>query len=167
MDISRLTAGQKRELLDQLKYELEGAGRKAALSSFTEAEEELWEAGQAALGIVAAPGKQFLGLPTFVQGYGQAKFLVAAEQAREYVEYACSVKLRKPQRMVVLEHCMAALCKHLLARKIPATMPILCNSMPSLASAVDRRFPGYADSGLLHRIAVSPRGRDGGGASSR
>lgn len=145
VDTTGMTPAEKRKLLDQLAFELQG---KTSAKDLSGEETALWECLNDALGI-SAKLRQPVG--PFVKAMGAAKFKAAAAFVGAYVDEACGPALRLPMRQAMMTLVLKALAAHLAERDIPATPAVVLKSLTMLSYAVEQRFPGYAGAKLLHR----------------
>lgn len=146
IDLTKLSAAQKQELLSQLAYDQMRGG----VSELSDEASELWEAIHDARG---QPPSRRPPASKFMESYGKTKFNEAAEYFRFYVESGCPSPPARMQRLSMLQVCVECLMAHLLARGIPPSPAILCNSIASLDFAVEQRYPGYRAAKLLGRVA--------------
>lgn len=150
VDLSQLSRDEKEQLAAQLAYELRGSSNISVSSGET----EFWSSLGEALKLSPTRHGSVAG---FVEAYGKKKFREAAQVAQAYVvEGARGRKLVPGQRMAVMRVALGCLVDHLRIRNIPATAGVVCNSMAILHDAVEARFPGYHEAGLLDRVALQP-----------
>lgn len=87
----------------------------------------------------------------FLESYGRAKF---SERAAEIIQFVSESRraLRAPQIRGLVEVCLRSLASDLRSREIPVSPRTILDNIGSMPRAVDRRFPGYAAAGLLHKV---------------
>jgi len=90
----------------------------------------------------------------FLSSYGARKY---GEKVAEIYELISATRkfLRQPQVVGLLAIVLRCLAAELKARNAPVTPQTMLNSLSLLRCAVDRRFPGYLEAGLLHRVVPS------------
>jgi hypothetical protein len=87
----------------------------------------------------------------FVKIYGRKKFDQRSREIFAFIEPSKQC-LRPEQSKHLLETCLKALADDVRHRNIPVTAATILNNVSMLPIAVDRKFPGYVDAGLLHRV---------------
>lgn len=87
----------------------------------------------------------------FLSSYGRKKFESRSKEIFEFIEPSRQC-LRPEQSKQLLETCLKALAEDVRRRSIPVTAKTVLDNVSMLPSAIDRKFPGYVDAGLLHRV---------------
>lgn len=153
INLAALTEAEKRELYEQLAYQL-----RARKSDPSDTELALWDAVVSALPAPAA--KRFghngrLGLDNVIEAYGRNKFAMRAQELADLLADAVPPNLRRMQRDAVRGIMLRCLGEWLMERGIPITAGTLLQQFDYLRHAVDRQYPGYIEAKLLHRVAVA------------
>lgn len=145
IDLTQLNDAEKRRLLDQLSYEL-SAGKEPP----SVIEQEVFNALYAALGH-SYPSQPFT---SFVQAYGRNKYRNDASEALDILRRSCAVTLRRSQRAELLRMAFECLVELMQSWEppIPITAAGVLKAIKYLPAALDRAYPGYASSRLLHKL---------------
>lgn len=86
---------------------------------------------------------------------GHGAFASVVEYVNDYIDEACGNKIRQDQRAALTETMFRCLAAYLKDRDEAPTAVRMCEQIEALPFAVDRQFPGYADSKLLHLVVRS------------
>jgi len=83
---------------------------------------------------------------------GHGVFAGVIEYVNDYINEACGHAIRQDQRAAMTETLFRCLAAYLRDRDEAPTAVRICEQIEVLPFAVDRQFPGYADSKLLHLV---------------
>lgn len=144
--VDGMSARQKRMLREMLTEDL-----KNRRDPITNEEQDVWDALTWAIGIKESL-PLFLAQPTMPR----SKYQNAVDIAQSYVRRYCP-GLKRMERLQVMRVCFRALMRVLREKDIEPTPHEMVANMSSLAWAVDQEFPGYAEAGLLARVAAPRR----------
>lgn len=87
----------------------------------------------------------------FVRSYGRKKLEMKANELLAFIEPSRRC-LRPEQTKHLIDTCLKALADDIRQRSIPVTAKTVFDNVSQLPKAIDRKFPGYVDAGLLHRV---------------
>jgi hypothetical protein len=150
--IDAMTADELRALRDRVDYELVRLGgstrAQAKRAPFTAWEELVWQSVCEVMGF-SYP------LARFADQFGRVKFADAAAFLESYVRRACDGALiDRRRKALLLTRIFGCLADRLVDWHVPTTHSNLMKNVFKIGSAVESSFPGYAEAGLLIRIAV-------------
>ena len=143
-DLDALPASEQRAIFDRLAHRFNNAGNKAA--SLSALESETWEALCEALGQGHVPPAPF------ITSFGKARYKESCEAIRKYLESGAGIQ-RKPVMVKLTKMVLRCLVNWLRNSGAQPTPSRVFSSISMLPLAVDESYPGYADAGLLARIA--------------
>jgi hypothetical protein len=86
---------------------------------------------------------------------GHGMFAAVIEYVNDYIDEACGKAIRQDQRAALTETLFRCLAAYLRDRDEAPTAIRMCEQIEALPFAVDRQFPGYAESKMLHFVVRS------------
>jgi len=139
IDISTLTPEEKRNLADQLAYEL-----RDRAPTLTPGEAALWEALTMVMPRGTLPPQE-----AALKRYGRAKYTHAANSFAEVLAEALPDDKRRATRIAMRCLLLTCLVDYMKVRRFRSGLNPLLEAFPLLREAVDAQYPGYLDAGLL------------------
>lgn len=138
---------------DMMELSREERGRLMSALSFMDRRSEttLSRDEQHVLNVLSEVCETRIQTTKFLEQYGRRRF---AERVEELLTFISDTRryLRQVQVQSLVVTCLRCLASELRGREIPVTPRTVLNNMSMLRHAVDRRFPGYASAGLLHKV---------------
>jgi hypothetical protein len=145
IDTSSLTTEEKRQLYDDLAFELRSKHALPASAA------SLWQEINDCL-------RTKQPLQPYLDKAGHRKLITAAEAVDLLTLQALPGRPTRIVRLAMRQLLLRCLRDHLEDRNIPQTASTMVQNCPSLAHAVDNAFPGYLQAGLLHKLVqTTPR----------
>lgn len=143
IDLAQLNDNELRELHSSLTYRLKDL--KPKTRQLTNKERNLYAALDTVL-------KLHEPIDKFIDRYGAAKYLVAAEALETILVRAIPHKQPLSLRFKVRVKILQCLADFLRAARVPISTNSMLGAFTHLEYAVDLQFPGYIRAKLLHRV---------------
>jgi hypothetical protein len=161
MNYEALSDTEARKLYDRLAHRFRSTARQRAERepTFSADERGLWMALSAVCRRPMSGTASNSALAAFCQSYGRKQFQARLAELDAYLDSACGVKLRRPERDALRRIALQSLADRMSTwvsngRPLPIVPKTVLNSFEYLVGAVEDDFPGYAEAGLLHRALL-------------
>lgn len=156
--LDQLDAYERKQIWNHLLAENGGqidnrASRRRQMP-FSREEVELWIALELASGRRRLRHESEAALGNWCSTHGRDRFRSFASDVESYISDSCGALMRRSVRDEVRRQIIDCLGKMMREwENIPVAPNSLINCIDYLPSAVEQNFPGYADAGMLHKVA--------------
>lgn len=150
IDLDQMTEAQKRKLYASLSHEYGNPASKT-VQDISPDEEMVWEVINDVVGYRRHLGEV---LVKCGKDYSRADFRDAVAYVMGFINRGSRIRLNRTQRMALVSCGVAKVSSRMYNRGVPISHRVLVQQLATVPDALDRAFPGYADSHVLDRAVA-------------